>query len=155
MDFHFVYIQRRYLTLVITSSLHLLNSRPSLVTAPCGSWLAPTNAGTPSPEVTGPICRVPSAGFSLSALGFSPGAPVSVLGTVTQDPISCGAFHGLQGSTEHPLRGAIPRVALVLLITRLPRPPLVRWRDGATRPTPKRHSAGLASPLGTWVGPEY
>ena len=54
-----------------------------------------TNAGTPYPEVTGPICRVPLAAFSLSALGFSPGVPVSVLGTDVQDPISCLAFHGL------------------------------------------------------------
>ena len=43
-------------------------------------------AGTPSPEVTGLFCRVPSRYFTRHTLGYSPWVPVSVLGTV----IFCG-----------------------------------------------------------------
>jgi len=39
--------------------MFLLNSRVPLVTATCGPRVDPRTAGTPSPEVTGPICRVP------------------------------------------------------------------------------------------------
>jgi len=34
--------------------------------------VTPKTAGTPSPEVTGPICRVPWPGLPRHALGFSP-----------------------------------------------------------------------------------
>ncbi len=51
-------------------TMFLLNSRAPLVTATCGPGLSPRNAGTPSPEVTGPICRVPSPALGPTGLGL-------------------------------------------------------------------------------------
>ena len=76
-------------------------------------------AGTPSPEVTGPICRLPSAGFSRHALGYSP------RGTCV------GSRYGRQGSLPVPfsrppglgqtaLTGGSSGFHPVLVITTLP-----------------------------------
>ena len=51
-------------------TMFLLNSRAPLVTATCEPRLTPRNAGTPSPEVTGPICRVPSPALGPTGLGL-------------------------------------------------------------------------------------
>ena len=100
-------------------------------------------AGTPSPEVTGPICRVPSPGVTRHALGFSPRAPVSVLGTVRRAPISRPPFQGLRGSGEPPIGAAIPALGPVLAITALPGPRAVRRGGGPAPPTSKRQGPGL------------
>jgi hypothetical protein len=52
--------------------MFLLNSRTTLVIKPYNRTHTNTNVGTPYPEVTGPICRVPLTNFSLQTLGFSP-----------------------------------------------------------------------------------
>ena len=51
--------------------MFLLNSQAPLGTATCGPrGVSPGTAGTPSPEVTGPICRVPWPGLSPRRLGL-------------------------------------------------------------------------------------
>ena len=71
----------------------MLNSQAPFVTATRGPRPKPRNAGTPYPEVTGPVCRFPSPALVRQALAFSASAPVLVLGTVTGDR-SPFPFHG-------------------------------------------------------------
>ena len=52
--------------------MFLLNSRASLVFAPCNRIHMNTTAGIPSTEVTGPICRFPLVRLLPHTLGFSP-----------------------------------------------------------------------------------
>jgi len=58
----------------------LINSRYPLV---CAAFLIKIPESTPSPEVTGSFCRVPSTWFSRRALVYSTCSPVSVWGTVS------------------------------------------------------------------------
>ncbi len=102
----------------------------------------PRPAGTPSPEVTGPICRVPSAGLPPHALGYSPRGPVPVLGTVAGDR-SPLPFHGPRGSAEAALRPPHPGFRPVLAMTALPGRIPVGRGDFRGRPTPRRREGGL------------
>ena len=52
--------------------MFLLNSRTPLVTEPWYRNYTTTITGTPSTEVTGLFCRIPSVGLLLHTLGFSP-----------------------------------------------------------------------------------
>ena len=96
--------------------MFLLNSRDPFVTATYGPSLKAKAIGTPYPKVTGLICLVPSPGVTRHAWGFSPRAPVLVLGTVVEDP-SPRIFQGLQGSAEPPYAGGYSCLRLILTIT--------------------------------------
>ena len=65
--------------------------------SPCHCDQPLPGAGTPSPEVTGPVCRVPSPGLAPRALACSARPPVSVLGTVAAVTLPPDPFHGPQG----------------------------------------------------------
>ncbi len=122
--------------------MFLLNSRAPLVTTACHPGVvSPKAAGIPSPEVTGPVCRFPSPGLRRQALGCSPRAPVSVLGTVTGDP-SQPPFQGLPASTETPYTGVPSCLQPLLSITELRG---LRQLDGATAPL------GLAGSVRGWA----
>ena len=65
--------------------MFLLNSRTSLVTAPCSCSHKTTITGIPYTEDSELICRVPLVSLHPHTLGFSPRAPVLVLGIIAQD----------------------------------------------------------------------
>jgi len=94
----------------------LLNSRDPFVTATYGPSLKAKAIGTPYSKVTGLICLVPSPGVTRHALGFSPRAPVLVLGTDAKDP-SSRIFQGLQGSAKPPYAEGYSCFCLILTVT--------------------------------------
>ena len=106
----------------------LLNSRALLVTAPYNCIYTETITGIPYTKGTGLNCRFPLIGLLPHTLGFSPRAPVLVLGTITWNP-SHFPFHGLLESAEQSLRTAIPRFSQILIIMILPWPILVNIHD--------------------------
>ena len=120
----------------------LLNSRTSLVIAPCNRRHKPTNAGIPSTEETGPICRLPWTRLNPLTWGFSPRVPVLVLGIVIQDSFTF-PFHGLQASIEQLVRAAILRFSLHLIITILRRLILINISDCWCQSSPKRQKYDL------------
>ena len=88
--------------------MFLLNSRILLVIAPCNRTHKNTITGTAYTEGTRPSCRVPSIRLILHTLGFSPRAPVLVLGIVIRVPFQF-LFHGFQALIEQTIRPAIPK----------------------------------------------
>ena len=108
------------------------------------SQLFARTAGTPSPEVTGPICRVPSPPVSRHALGYSPRPPVSVLGTVSS-PQPNISFSVPQSQANSP-KASHSSLAWVHVITTLPHARRVRQGDGPARPIWRRKC--LAWPCG-------
>lgn len=117
--------------------MFLLNSRDPLVTATCDPRLSPKTAGTPSPEVTGPICRVPSPPVSPTRLSLlSQGTSVgSRYGHGTLSPIPLSRSPELEGTRT---RRAHTVLARVLAITALPRARTVRWGGDPTPPIRRR-----------------
>ena len=97
--------------------MFLLNSRATLVIAPCNRIYKDTIAGIPYTEGTGPICRVPSVRLHPHTLGFSPKLPVLVLGMIIQDPISF-LFTGSRHQLNY--RITILKFTQVLIIIILP-----------------------------------
>ncbi len=118
---------------------------------PRGSTLGVRAAGTPSPEVTGPICRFPSAGLPRRALGFSPrGTCVgSRYGRGGSFPAAFSRAPGI-GRTAHngrpfPASAGSPHYGT-------PRPSPVGRGDSPARPTPRRRPPGFPLP---GVPPRY
>jgi len=121
---------------------------------PAAPGVDPKAAGTPSPEVTGPICRVPWPGVTRAALGCSPRS-------------TCvGSRYGRGGSLPAPFSRA-PGVGRTGVNPRLfppsagsrhygtPRPSAVKRGGSPARPVPRRRGRGLrcrrAYPRGTGV----
>lgn len=87
-------------------------------------------AGTPSPEVAGLICRIPSPRLRRHALGSSPRTPESVLGTNTES-LALQSLSLTPGICQSPLMGTHSCLHPVPSITELPG---LKHLDGATTP---------------------
>ena len=119
--------------------MFLLNSQAPLGTATCGPRVNPRTAGTPSPEVTGPICRVPWPGLPPDALGFSP------RGTCVGSRYGRGGsfpdpFSRAPGLGRRALTGPHSRLRPVLAMTALPG---LQRLAGATTPVGLSRGVGV------------
>lgn len=116
--------------------MFLLNSRTSLVTAPCTCTHTNTSAGTPYTEGTGLICRIPSIRLLLHTLGFSP------RGTCAGSGYDCYRsllipFLRIPGISRTSKIPAIPDFNQVLIIMILPWLMPVNTNDDLCRPNQK------------------
>ena len=108
--------------------MFLLNSRTSLVTAPCNRIHKNTIAGIPYTKDTELICRIPLIGLLPHTLGFSPRGTCAGSGYAYFKSIFVPFSGALEiGQTSH--RPAILRFNLVLIITILPTFILINTAD--------------------------
>ena len=121
--------------------MFLLNSRDLLVTATCPSTLKGRGAGTPSPEVTGPICRIPWPGIAPRRLRLlTQGTSVSSRYGRRPQHTYASLFTGPgTRANRHYGRPFLPSPGSRHYGT--PRASAVRWGDGPTGPIPRRQEA--------------
>ena len=96
-------------------------------------------AGTPSPEVTGPVCRVPSGGLLRHALGYSPRGTCVSSRYGRHGPRPC-TFHGHPDSAEPSSIGGPITSSPPSHHYGTPGASTLRQRDGAARPIRMRHA---------------
>jgi hypothetical protein len=134
------------------SYVFIKQSRP-----PCHCDLKPQPeakaSGTPSPEVTGLICRVPSPGFSPTRLRLLTQGHLCRFWVRARRILSAALFSGSRNRLNPPIDGRPFPSSPGSRLYGSPRASTVRWSDGSTQPIPKRQAADLALPRS--VPPRY